>query len=142
MIAFVGLVKRRVSFACLKVEVAAVYYNSAQSRGVSVEVLGRGVYNNVCAKLLGAAERGSGKRVVNGKQNAVFFTNLCNFIKVDYGYGGVCNRFDKHHFGFAVDEFFYFLRRRIGVEEPALYAELGQGGAEQVICAAVYFRRA
>lgn len=82
VIAFVRLVKGFIAGVVFKMEVAQINYNSAKRRRVPVKVFGRRVNNYVRAELFRAAQYRGRKGVVNRKQNAAFFGDFRNFVKV------------------------------------------------------------
>ena len=137
MIAFVGSIERRISFVAFELKVTAVNDYAAECRRVSVEIFRRGVNNYICSEIFGTAQNGSCKRIVDREQYAVLLRYCGNFIEVEYDYRRISDRFGEYYSRLIVDEFFYFFGGVVGIEEPALYAEFGQGGGEKIVSAAV-----
>ncbi len=126
VIAFVGRVEGGITGIVFEYKRTAVDDHSAERRRVPVHVFGRRVNDDIHAPFGGAAEGWRGKRVVYGKEYALFFTDCGNFIEIEHDDRGVGDRFRKDEFGVFIDERIDFFRAVVGVEKAAFDAEFGQ----------------
>ena len=87
----------------------------------------------------GPAVDGRGKGVVNNEWHAVAVGNACEFLQVEHGATRVGDGFAEKGLGVGPEGGLNLLFRGILRYEGALYSELLQGDAEEVVGAAVDF---
>ena len=127
---------------CFPVEVAAIDNASANSRCVTVHVLGRGVCHDVNAEIERTAENRGREGVVNNHRNAVLVGEICKALEVQNLACRVCDCFAKEALGVRAECLFNFFVRCVLVYERAFDAKLLHGNAEEVARTAVNGARA
>jgi len=138
VIAFVGRCQAGEFSRSFVVEIALVYDDSAERRGVAVGEFRRAVRDDVCAEIKRAAERGGREGVVDHKRYLCGFGDFREFVEVEDFYAGVRERFSEDEFCIRAYCRRYFVFVRVLVYERGFDSQLAEGVSEKVCASAVY----
>ena len=139
--AVVGLVRGRQAGEFLgvgfPVEVAAVNDGAADRGAVAVEVLGRGVRDDVGAPLDRTEVHRRREGIVHDEGYAMLMGDAREALDVEHAHAGVGQRLAEEKLGIRPEGRFDLLVRGVLVDEGDLDAHLREGDAEEIVGATV-----
>ena len=68
----------------IPVEFAAVNDNAANGAAIAVDVLGRRMYNDICAKIKGMYKVRGGRGAVDNERDASLMRHVCDTLQIDH----------------------------------------------------------
>ena len=114
------------------VKVATVNNSAANSRAMTVHVLGSGMGHNICSPLKRTAVHRRGKRIVNNQWHAMVMSSLCPTLNIKDNQRRVCNSLTKDALGIWPKCCVNLLVSCIWRDKRALHTHLFKGDSKQV----------
>ena len=114
------------------IKVATVNNGAANSRAVTVHILGCGMGHNICSPLKRTAVHRCGKRIVNNQWHTVVMSGLCPTLNIKNNQCRVCNSLTKDALCIWSECIVNFLVSCIWRDKRALHTHLFKGDSKQV----------
>ena len=114
------------------VKIATINNSAANSRAMTVHVLGSGMGHNICSPLKRTAVHRCGKRIVNNQWHIVVMSDLCPTLNIKNNQCRVCNSLTKDALGIWPKCCVNLLVSCIWRDKRALHTHLFKGDSKQV----------
>ena len=126
---------------CVPVEVATVHHNAAHGHGVSVDILCRGVCNDVRTPLERTAVHRRCEGIVDNQRHTVLMCYARELLYIEHVAARIGYCLAEKQLGVRAECLLNLILRRCLVYESAFYSELLQRHAKQVVRSAIYLVR-